>query len=44
MRNLSGWLSWPVHPGEGLWVTVTAVGVDGERSVPSQLGVDAVAC
>ena len=25
VRNLSGWLSWPVHPGEGLWVTVTAV-------------------
>jgi hypothetical protein len=44
VRNVSGWLSWPVHPGNGLWVTVTAVGADGSRSDPSQLGVDAVAC
>ena len=35
VRNVSGWLSWSVHPGEGLWVTVTAVGADGERSYPA---------
>ena len=44
VTNLSGWLSWLVHPGESLWVTVTAVGADGGRSLASRLGVDAIAC
>lgn len=44
VTNRSGWLSWLVRPGESLWVTVSAVSPDGERSMPSQLGVDAIAC
>ena len=43
VRNVSGWLSWLVRPGESLWVTVTAVSADGERSVASQLGIDTLA-
>lgn len=43
VTNRSGWVSWLVHPGDGLWVSVTAVGTDGARSAPELLGVDAVA-
>lgn len=43
VTNRSGWLSWLVQPGESLWVTVSAVSPDGGRSLPSQLGVDAIA-
>jgi hypothetical protein len=44
VRNLSRQLSWLVFPGESLWITVTALGADGERSLASQLGVDALGC